>query len=103
MESTDNKKPIELGGKSPIIIQITTLFAILVAIFHAGYYARHFIDEQKKATSVIQNISQELKKMNQEKWSYPMQRDFSTAIKDLNPSLMVPSVSEIREKYHSIP
>lgn len=83
-----------LSEKSRVTIQLGILLSLVTGAFYFGFQTKDFIEAQRATTRTLDKLNRQYNSM----WSYEMQRDFVAELKNNNPDIVAPIVSEIRER-----
>jgi len=83
------------NGQARVVLQFGTFLAIVIGAAYFGAQTRDFVIAQQATADNIKQLDATVSKLNADKWSYSMQRDYNAAIQ----AGQVPNISEIREKH----
>ena len=85
--------------RGKVAIQLGTFVIMLAAAFYFGFQTKDFVEAQVNATDAMNKLNATVSKLEEDRWTYTMQKEYHNALQGNNKELKVPDIREIREKY----
>jgi hypothetical protein len=82
-----------------VAIQLGTFTILLVGAFYFGFQTKDFVAAQIDATNAMNKLNATVSKLEEDRWTYTMQKEYHSALQGNNKELKVPDIREIREKH----
>lgn len=88
-----------LSEKSRVTVQWGIFLGLIIGAFYFGFQTKDFVNAQTELTKQVKDSTEKVKEISaqfEDFWTYNMQKDYNSYLKNNNPNLVTPSVGDIK-------